>query len=71
MVLRVTGVLDDLAVMKITYKGASNFVVSTYSGEGVDLQVTEIGRYSGESLFPGSTILVEIEADGAWSITPG
>ena len=71
MVLRVTGVLDDLAVMKIAHNGASNFAVSTYSDEGVDLQVNEIGRYSGESLFPGSTILVEIEADGAWSITPG
>ena len=71
MVLRVTGVLDDVAVMTIAHKGTSNFAVSTYSDEGVDLQVNEMGRYSGESLFPGSTILVEIEADGAWSITPG
>ena len=71
MVLRVTGVLDDLAVMKIVHKGSSNFAHWTWSDERRDLHVNEIGRYSGESLFPAITLVVEIEADGAWSITPG
>ena len=71
MVLRVSGVLDDLAVMKLVHTGSSSFAVWTWGSAGRDLQVKKIGRYAGESLFPATTVLVEIEADGAWSITPG
>lgn len=44
-----------LTMVKITYKGSSNFVVHAY-GDYQELLVNEIGRYSGEVLLP----------DGRW-----
>ncbi len=54
----------------ITHNGTSNFVVKAIptSGGFPDLLVNEIGPYSGTVRLPGSTI-VEINADGNWSIT--
>jgi hypothetical protein len=31
--------------------------------------VNEIGKYSGENQLPSGTILLVIEADGAWTVT--
>jgi hypothetical protein len=56
----------------ITHNGTSNFVVQSIptTGGSSDLLVNEIGPYSGTVRFPGSAI-VEINADGDWSITIG
>lgn len=53
-----------------THSGRSNFVVWSYAGSGVDdLLVNRIGRYSGRVRYPGPG-LVEVTADGSWTIRP-
>lgn len=57
---------ETIAVIK--HKGESNFAVWFYDEDGRDLLVNEIGNYSGEQFIgPG---LLQIEADGTWSVTP-
>ena len=62
-----TGTLPDFATATITHKGRSNFVMRTY-GSGVDLLVNEIGAYRGQIIIPNDTIIIEIQADGTWTI---
>ncbi|GID26635.1 hypothetical protein [Paractinoplanes brasiliensis] len=76
---KVSGKGDDVIVLggsatkaKITHsKGSSNFVVKAYSLETGDggLLVNEIGGYSGTRPLPAPA-LVEVTADGSWSISP-
>jgi len=63
---------------KLTHNGKSNFIVYFYYGEGEwdrSLLVNKIGTYSGESLMSDvlgvgvSDGLLEIRADGDWTIT--
>jgi hypothetical protein len=70
MVLQLTALPADLAVMKFTHRGRSNFAVFAHSTYGSDLLINEIGHYSGETILPDGTLLLEIEADGKWTITP-
>jgi hypothetical protein len=58
------------SVSTLTHDGASNFAVWSYSPEGRDLLVNEIGPYSGEVLLAEATFLVVINADGNWTMTP-
>lgn len=69
MVLQVSPPIDGFAVSHVTYGGKSNFVVWTYSDDGRDLQINEIGSYSGDLLWPSGTILVTVEARGSWTIS--
>lgn len=66
-VLLVPSDAPGLNTVKITHKGRSNFVVKAY-GDRSDLLVNEIGNYTGETLLPGGTTVIEIEADGAWTL---
>jgi hypothetical protein len=67
-VLVVNEVFDGgLATANITHSGSSNFAVFAY-GDSQDLLVNEIGRYKGEVLVPGGTVVLELEADGPWAI---
>ncbi len=68
--LLVTGAIRDFATVKITHRGSSNFIVKAYTADSGELLVNEIGNYSGEQIMPAGTVLVEILADGAWTITP-
>jgi hypothetical protein len=71
---------DDVVVLEpptsgltsttITHTGSSNFAVWSWSLYGRDLLVNEIGSYNGEVLLGDGTILFEVKADGAWSMTP-
>jgi hypothetical protein len=66
------GKLDKPAKVTITHDGASNFAVFAHT-DGIismDLLVNEIGTYSGTVLVPKDTLVIEITADGPWSITP-
>ncbi|NMO57595.1 cellulose biosynthesis cyclic di-GMP-binding regulatory protein BcsB [Actinoplanes sp. TBRC 11911] len=76
---KITGKGDDVVVLggaatkaRITHtKGQSNFVVEAYnleSGQG-GLLINEIGGYSGTRPLQAPA-LVQITADGNWSITP-
>jgi len=66
-VLLISGGTQGITVVKITHSGRSNFAVWVY-GEDSDLLVNEIGKYAGEVLIPPGMVLIEIEADGAWTV---
>ncbi|UGQ09813.1 TerD family protein [Yinghuangia sp. ASG 101] len=73
-VLRWTG---PRTVVAMTHAGASNFMVRVYAetpGQAEDPYLASlantIGSYDGESIIPAGPCLVEIEADGDWTITP-
>lgn len=59
--------LDGTGRMTITHDGESNFAVLSH-GDGRDLLVNEIGRYSGTVLVSSDALLVEIGADGNWTL---
>jgi hypothetical protein len=68
-VIRVTGSVDDLASSVVKHTGKSNFAVVAYSTDGRELLINEIGKYSGEVLIPVGVVVLEITADGKWSVT--
>jgi hypothetical protein len=70
-VLVVTPVSSGLVTLDLKHAGSSNFAVHAYSPDGTDLLANEIGKFSGQVLFPDGTYLVTVSADGAWSMTPG
>lgn len=53
----------------ITHDGESNFAITAASSSGIDLLVNEIGPYTGTKAIDAPTIL-DITADGNWTITP-
>ncbi|RBY79797.1 hypothetical protein DQ238_09120 [Geodermatophilus sp. TF02-6] len=66
-VVLVTGVAQGLTSVTLTHQGESNFAVWAY-GDSRDLLVNEIGSYTGETLLPPGTVVLEVQADGPWSI---
>ena len=48
--------------------GTANFVVIVYGASGRDLLVNEIGAYSGSVIVRGDAMILEIKADGNWSV---
>jgi hypothetical protein len=60
---------QPLATVRYTHRGTSNFVIRSYDGRSWDLLVNEIGRQDGDTTIPAGTRYLEIEADGAWSLT--
>jgi hypothetical protein len=53
-----------------THNGSSNFIVWSYSATNrLDLEVNTIGSYSGTVLLDAWSEFLEIQADGAWTIT--
>jgi len=54
----------------VTHDGSLNFIVEAFgNGAGTTLVVNEIGAYSG-TVEMTAPALVQVTADGAWSITP-
>lgn len=66
---------DDLAVLKITHSGSSNFTVWSYTSANhrIDLLVNEIGSYEGYrpvNFLVGEEVgFLEVGTSGSWSIT--
>jgi hypothetical protein len=58
----------DATVATITHEGDSNFSIWSY-GQGTDLLVNEIGNYTGQVRWQAGLALIEIGADGSWSIS--
>lgn len=54
-------------VADIAHTGDSNFAVWSY-GNGNDLLVNEIGSYTGQVRWPAGTALIQISANGAWTV---
>jgi hypothetical protein len=70
-VIQVSPPTSGLTTATITHKGSSNFAVIAYSqSTGTDLLVNEIGNYSGQSALPDGTFLLQVEADGTWTVSP-
>ncbi len=59
--------IPDRSVVTITHKGDSNFVVYSYTEDGADLLVNEIGNYTGEQVVDYGVIAVQ--ADGKWTLS--
>lgn len=57
--------------LEATHQGSSNFVVRAWSTSGRDLLVNEIGAYTGTVRIDPSTVIIEVEADGAWTLQTG
>jgi hypothetical protein len=57
----------ETTVAQIAHEGASNFSVWSY-GQGSDLLVNEIGNYSGQVRWQSGPALIQISADGPWTI---
>jgi len=69
-VVALSPAVSGLMTATISHKGAANFVVYAYSPSGGDLLVNEIGNFSGEEALPDGTYLLQINADGTWTVTP-
>lgn len=61
---------EPFTIVTLKHDGDSNFAIWAYSGDDTDLLVNEIGRYSGDTVVGSDLLLLEITADGSWSITP-
>jgi len=60
---------QPLATVRYAHRGTSNFVIRSYDSQSWDLLVNEIGRQDGDTTIPVGARYLEIEADGAWSLT--
>lgn len=59
----------DTSIATLEHSGTQNFAIWSYSDTaGDDLLVNEIGSYSGEVRWPSGPALIDISADGPWSI---
>ena len=69
-VLIVDGVADGLTPVTLTHDGESNFAIWTWGESYPDLIVNDIGAYDGTTLLPDGTLVLQIDADGTWTISP-
>ena len=59
-----------IAVAHFTHDGRGNFVVQSFVGGQGDLLIDTIGPYDGfRPLFEGTPVQLDIEADGAWTVS--
>ena len=77
MTSSLTGSGDDIvryrgsaATLTSTHNGTSNFIIVGYESNGsyAGLIVNEIGSYSGTDLIPTGTAILDITADGNWTL---
>jgi hypothetical protein len=75
-----TGTGDDVVLLEpatsgrttitITHRGQSRFTVVSYASPGGGTLVNAMGSYAGVSVLDEGTFVLEITADGGWSISP-
>ncbi|MDQ3369367.1 MAG: DUF4214 domain-containing protein, partial [Myxococcota bacterium] len=53
---------------RLTHNGQSNFAIWSYGTNDADLVVNEIGPYDGVRNFPPGPRIIEVSADGDWSV---
>ena len=77
MTSSLTGSGDDIvryrgsaATLTSTHNGTSNFAIVGYESDGryAGLIVNEIGAYAGTDLIPADTRILDITADGTWTL---
>ena len=69
-VLIVDGVADGLTPVTLTHDGESNFAIWTWGESYPDLIVNDIGAYEGTTLLPDGSLVLQVDADGTWTISP-
>jgi hypothetical protein len=59
------------ATITMTHDGARNFIVFPFNAQNEQLHsyANEIGPYSGIARWDGETDILEIDADGSWTIS--
>lgn len=62
-------------VLAMRHRGTGNFIVGTFAEHGGDESylgtlANAIGDYEGESILPKGPCLIELEAEGDWTLTP-
>ncbi|MGP5640663.1 hypothetical protein ACTXPS_14605 [Brachybacterium tyrofermentans] len=65
----VDGVADGLTPVTLTHAGESNFAIWAWGKSSPDLIVNEIGRYDGTTLLPDGSLVLQVDADGPWTIS--
>jgi hypothetical protein len=70
-VVRLSPASEGLVTLSLTHDGESNFAVTSYGADDRNLLVNEIGVFAGEVALPAGTLLLQVEADGSWTGTPG
>lgn len=68
-VLRLDTPSSGLTTVHLTHGGQANFIVDAYNDSGSNNLVNEIGHYDGEVQLPDGTVLITVQADGAWTLT--
>lgn len=69
-VLIVDGVADGLTPVTLTHDGESNFAIWAWGESYLDLIVNDIGAYEGTTLLPDGSLVLQVDADGTWTISP-
>lgn len=59
---------EGMTTVRITHSGTGNFAVWAID-DYPNLLVNEIGSYNGETLLPHGTLMLDIQADGRWTVT--
>jgi hypothetical protein len=67
-VVIVDGVADGLTPVTLTHDGESNFAIWAWGESYPDLIVNDIGAYDGTTLLPDGSLVLQVDADGAWTI---
>lgn len=75
----ITGVGDDVFLLdeetsglttgEFSTDGGGNFAIWGYTGSGRDLLVNEIGPYTGQGIVDQGTILFQVSAEAAWTVS--
>ena len=69
-ILIVDGVADGLTPVTLTHDGESNFAIWAWGESYPDLIVNDIGAYEGTTLLPDDSLVLQVDADGTWTISP-
>ena len=65
----VDGVADGLTPVALTHAGESNFAIWAWGESHPDLIVNDIGAYDGTTLLPDGSLVLQVNADGTWTIS--
>ncbi len=68
-ILIVDGVADGLTPVTLTHDGESNFAIWAWGESYPDLIVNDIGVYEGTTLLPDGSLVLQVDADGTWTIS--
>lgn len=65
----VDGVAEGLTPVTLTHDGESNFAIWAWGESYPDLIVNDIGVYEGTTLLPDGSLVLQVTADGNWTIS--